>query len=64
MSSCSLCKTTTGRFEAAAEVANVLHVSSACMSTVDKMMNNNGPKTDSWKTPCVISLYIVHAPRR
>ena len=36
MSSCSLCKTTTGRFEAAAEVANVLHVSSACMSTVDK----------------------------
>ena len=36
MSSCSLYKTTTGRFEAAAEVANVLHVSSACMSTVDK----------------------------
>ena len=72
MSSCSLCWTTTGSFETAAEALNVLHVSSAYMSTVDnetawgrsfkKMINSNGPKTDSWKTPCVISLCCACSP--
>ena len=63
MSSCGRC-CTAGRSETATEALNV--VSSAWMSTIDretargrsitKIINNSGPRTDPWGTPCVISL--------